>query len=113
MNYVLVLVLLAIIAFLVVIFVPLWRMKRNVPLVLRVFREHNATSAKNAKTLDELGLRLPKMLDGILTRRDYKRYALKGLIETGIVQFTEDGRFYLSEERLLDSRLYKSSTDIS
>jgi len=112
MNDVLILVLLAIGALLVILFVPMWRMKRNVPPVLRVFREHNATSAGNAKTLDELGLRLPRMLDGILSRRDYKRYALKGLIETGIIEMTEDGKFFLSEERLLDSRFYKSSTDV-
>ena len=112
MNDVLIIILMIIVAGVVIIFVPMWRMKRNVPQVLRIFREHNATNVKNARTLDELGLRLPRMLDGILSRRDYKRYALKGLIEAGIIQYTEDGKFYLSEDNLFNSRFYKSSTDV-
>ena len=86
---------------------PRWRMNRAISQVIWIFREHNAVSIKNAKRGEELGFRQPGMMEGILTRRDYKRYALMALIKAEIIQTTEDGRLYLSEERLISSRLYK------
>ncbi len=89
------------------IFIPQWFTRRSIPKVIQIFKKHNATNIKNAKTLDELGLKIPGMLDGLLNRRDYKRYALKGLIYAGIIQNTEDGRFYLAEDKLIATKLYQ------
>ena len=85
--------------------VPQWRLKRAIPQVIRIFREYNAIGSKNAKTLDELGLR-PKGMTGQMFRaRDYKQYAVSALMKAEIIQMTEDGRLYLSEDRLIGSGL--------
>jgi len=87
------------------IVIPRWRLKRAIRQVIRIFRKHNATDAKNAKTIDELGLRPRGFIQGMFRGRDYKPYALGGLMNTGVIQQTEDGRFYLSEEKLMESGL--------
>ena len=110
MNDVLLIILLIVIAGLAVLLVPQWRLKRAIPRVIRIFRDHNAVDIKNAKTGDELGLRPRGMAQQILTGRDYKLDALRVLTEADIIQMTEDGRLYLSEEKLADSRLYKSKS---
>jgi len=80
-----------------------WRMKRGMRQVILIFREHAATSSRNAKMIDELGLRPQGMMGGMFKGRDYKQYALSLLMKADIVQATEDGRLYLSEDRLLAS----------
>ncbi|NVM24428.1 MAG: hypothetical protein HWN70_00725 [Desulfobacterales bacterium] len=90
---------------LVLFIVPQWRLKRAIHQVIRIFREHNAIGIDNSKTIDELGMRSPGMLERMLRGRDYKQYALRALIKAAIIQTTEDGRLYLSEERLLASGL--------
>ncbi len=104
MNEVLLIILLIVIAGLAVLIIPQWRLKRAIPQVIRIFRDHNAVDIKNAKTGDELGLRPRGMAQQILTGRDYKLDALRVLREADIIQVTEDGRLYLSEEKLADSR---------
>ena len=109
MNDVLFIILIIAVAGLVLFVLPWWRIKRAVPQIVRIFREQNAIGIKNAKAPEELGVSLPGMMEGVLTRRDYKRYALKALIKAEVIQMTEDGKFYLSEEKLLSSGLYNKS----
>jgi len=73
--------------------------------VIQIFKELNAMDVKNAKTIDELGLRPRGRLEGMLRTRDYKPHALSSLLTAEIVKTTEDGRLYLSEERLIGSGL--------
>ncbi len=80
--------------------IPRWRLKRAIRQVIDIFREHNAVSAKNAKTIDELGLRPRGLMERMLRTRDYKPYALTALMNAGVVKTTEDGKLYLSEEKL-------------
>jgi hypothetical protein len=42
--------------------------------------------------------------------RDYKQYALTSLMKAEIVIMTEDGNFYLAEDKLLQSGLEKSTS---
>ena len=104
MNEVLIIILLIIVALASMLFIPQWLIKRAVPQVIRIFREHNAIGIKNAKTIDELGLSPRGMIQQMFRRRDYKQYALTALMRADIVQMTEDGRLYLSEEKLSESR---------
>ena len=90
---------------LVLFIVPQWRLKRAIHQVIRIFREYNAIGIDNSKTIDELGMRSAGMLERMLRGRDYKQYALRTLIKAAIIQTTEDGRLYLSEEKLLASGL--------
>ena len=107
---VLILILMVIVIGVAMFVVPRWRVSRATTEVIQVFQEHNATNIKNAKTSDELGFKQRGMLDGIFTRRDYKPYALSGLMRAEIVQVTEDGKLYLSEEKLATSGFYKSQS---
>lgn len=88
--------------------IPQWRLRRAIPQVIRIFRNYNAVDIKNAKTEEELGFKRQSMIEGMFGRRDYKPYALTALIRMEIIQMTEDGKLYLSEEKLADSRFYKS-----
>ena len=103
MNSTLIIVLLVVIALAAMIFIPQWRLKRAIPTVIRAFREANANSEKNAKTLDELGLKPRGMMEGMFRGRDYRQYAVQALMRGDIVTMTEDGKLYLSEEKLYES----------
>jgi hypothetical protein len=89
--------------------IPRWRLKRAIRQVIDIFRKHNAVSAGNAKTIDELGLRPRGLMERMLRTRDYKPYALTALMNAGVVKTTEDGKFYLSEEKLMTSSLGKGA----
>jgi hypothetical protein len=101
-----VIVVVIILALAAMFIIPQWRMRRAIPQVIRLFREGNAIGNKNAKTLDELGLR-PKMgaLGGLFSRRDYRQYALSALMRSGIIEMTEDEKFYLVEDQLMAAGL--------
>ncbi len=105
MENVILIVVIVVLALLALFVIPRWRLKRATRQVIRIFMELNATGVKNAKTLDELGLRPRGRLEGMLRTRDYKPQALDGLWKAEIVQTTEDGRLYLSEDRLIASGL--------
>ena len=110
MENVIIIVLIVVLALLALFVIPQWRLRRATRQVIRIFMELNATSVKNAKTIDELGLRPRGRLEGMLRTRDYKPYALDALWKAEIVQTTEDGRLYLSEERLIASGLDKGAS---
>jgi hypothetical protein len=80
--------------------IPRWLMRRAARQVIKIFRAQNATENKNARTIDELGLRPPGMMERMMRRRDYKPQALNALMQVGVVKVTEDGKLYLSEEKL-------------
>jgi hypothetical protein len=44
-------------------------------------------------------------MEGMFRGRDYKPYALTALMNAGVVKTTEDGKLYLSEEKLSASTL--------
>jgi len=94
-----------VILFIIIVFViPTLLFVRNVPKVIRIFRFHNAVGARNARTIDELGLRPKPMLQRLFSRRDYKPQALQSLIRANVIQVTDKGELYLSEENLAESR---------
>ncbi len=74
--------------------------KKAVGRVLEVFRKHNAVGPQRAKTVAELGLTPPSLMEKFTRMRDYRQTALGILIKTGIVQTTEEGKLFLPEEKL-------------
>lgn len=110
MENVIIIVLLVVLAFLALFVIPQWRLRRAVRQVIRILRQNNAIDVKNAKTIDELGLRPRGRLEGLLRSRDYKPQALDALWKAEIVKITEDGKVYLSEEKLIASGLYKDKS---
>ncbi|MFC2013029.1 hypothetical protein ACFLUE_01940 [Chloroflexota bacterium] len=85
--------------------IPYLMTRRAVKQVITIFRKNNAMSESTAKIIDELGLRPRTFLQGMFRSRDYKPQALNFLMRGEIVRTTEDGRIWMSEEALLDSKL--------
>jgi hypothetical protein len=90
--------------------IPRWLMRRAARQVIKIFRAQNATESKNARTIDELGLRPPGVLERMMRRRDYKPHALNALMQIGVVKVTEDGKLYLSEEKISELGLEKGTS---
>ncbi len=95
---------LAIAFILVVFFVPQWILIRNIPKVIRIFRNFNAVNPKTARTLEEMGLKPKPMLERMFRRRDHKPRALQFMLRVAIIEVTEDGKLYLDEEKLSQTR---------
>jgi hypothetical protein len=95
--FILLIVVLAIVGFFVL---PRIRIRRAVDQVMAIFERNNAVDVRSAKTVDELGLRPPTFLEGMLRMRDFKPYALQILMHTEVVRQTDGGRLYLAQNRL-------------
>jgi len=104
MNDTLMVIVLVIVFIVVLLVLPQFLVMRTAPKVIRIFRQNNAVGAKNAKTIEELGLKQRSIIENMLRRRDYKPRALQLLISADIVQMTEDGKLYLDEESLSMTR---------
>jgi hypothetical protein len=105
-----IIVVLMVALFLVVIIgIPQWMLKRAMRQVIGILRGQNATSAENAKALDELGFKPRGIMQNVMRGRDYKPYAVDLMVKAQIIQLTEDGRLYLSEEKLSNSKLIKAA----
>jgi hypothetical protein len=72
--------------------------------LIKSLREHEATNIATAKTAEELNLRIGSSFGKFNLLRDYSSYSLKMLVDEGVVQVTEDGKLFLSEETLALSR---------
>lgn len=72
---------------------------RAVKQVINAFRDASALSPSKAMTLEDLGL-VKRRLFQFGALRDYRPMALQILVRGNIIQQTEDGRFFLSEEAL-------------
>lgn len=109
-NSILLIALLAVLLLLAMFLVPQWRLRRAIRQVIRILREHHAIDSKNAKTVNELGLRPRSIIEGIFKGRDYRQYAITALMKAEIIKRTEDGRLYLLEDKLSASRLGKGAS---
>ncbi len=90
-------------AMVVGLYVPARLTRRAMGQVVRRFYEHKALGARDAKSVDELGLTPPSFLQKMTRTRDYKPNALQVLQQVGAVQMTEEGKLYLVEEKLHQS----------
>jgi hypothetical protein len=93
----LLIIILAILGFFVL---PRIRIRRAVKHVVAIFERNNALDVRSARTIDELGLRPPTFLEGMLRIRDFKPYALQILMNAEVVRQTDGGRLYLSQDKL-------------
>ena len=87
-----------------VLFLPYWLTMRAVPKVIRTFRQKNAIGEKNALTIDELELKPKSIFRRMFARRDYSQHALQFLIRADVIDITEEGKFFLNQEKLTFSK---------
>ncbi len=76
--------------------------KRAVGQVIAIFQKCNATGVQQAKTVNEMGLTPPSLMDRFTRMRDYKQNALSILMKANIVQTTEEGKLFISAEKLAE-----------
>jgi hypothetical protein len=88
----------------VMVALPQILLRRAVPSLIRIFRERGAVGADNAKTPAELGIQQTTFTQTLFRGRDDKASALEALKEARVVQSTQDGKLYLSEDRLAASK---------
>ena len=93
---------------LVLVGISLWLsrifMARAIRSLIGTLREARATTSATARTAEELDLRPRSTLRDFHVLRDYRPYALQILMRAGVVEVTEDGKLFLSQERLAMSR---------
>lgn len=94
------LIVLGIVLIVTVIGLPQLLIRRTIPDVIKIFKNHNAIGLKNAKTVEELGITSQTLVQRMWKPRDYKPRALQLLLNANIVQMTEDGKLYISEKNL-------------
>jgi hypothetical protein len=82
-------------------------MRRAIKAILKLMRDGQALSPDSAKTSDELGFRGRGMFNFKLMR-DYRPQAMQLLITANVIQTTEDGKIFLSEENLSKTQLGKA-----
>ncbi len=103
MNSVLIVILIIIVGLAAIIFIPQLLIRRAISQVIRIFRKLKATSPQTAKTQEELRLEPKSLVQRMMTTRDYKPQALDLLVNAKIIIMTDDGKYYLSEQALVDS----------
>jgi hypothetical protein len=99
-----VIVILVVLMLFVMFILPQLLLRRAIPSVIRIFRQGNAVGIENAKTIEELGLKPKSVAQGILRGHEYKITALQVLRNANVILDTEDGKLYLSEENLSNSK---------
>ena len=100
--FILLVIVVAILGFFVL---PRIRMKRAVNQVVAIFERNNALDARSAKTIDELGLRPPTFLEGMMRMRDFKPYAMQILMKADVILQTDGGRLYMAQDKLADTNI--------
>ncbi len=99
-----ILILLLLLLLFILFVLPQFSLRRAIPALIQLFRQKKALSPKDAKTMDELGLKQRSLAQTLLRGQDYKMTALQILRNANIIRATDDGRLYLSEEDLQQSR---------
>ena len=83
---------------------PQLRLRKDIPNMIRLFRDAKAVGIKNAKTPEELGLNRKAGGFSLFGGGDPEQKALQALKRDRIVKSTEDGKLYLSQEDLFESK---------
>jgi hypothetical protein len=83
---------------------PQLLVRRAISSLIRTFRERNAIGVDNAKTDAELGLNPTTVTQSLFKGRDYKVTALQVLRNANVIRSTEDGKLFLSEADLSNSK---------
>ena len=85
------------------VIIPPFLMRKAVPQVIKVLRDHGAVDAESAVNPNEVGLVQQSVWERALKRRDYKPKALSGLVQLGIISMNDEGKIFLDEAALAES----------
>lgn len=104
MNDWVIIAILAVVLLLAMFILPQFFIARAMKKVVKIFRENNAVGVRHAKTAEVLGLEQKGMFERMMRPRDYKPRALQYLMQVNIIEMTEDGKLYLVEENLANTK---------
>jgi hypothetical protein len=84
-------------------------LKRAITRIIRLFRDKQALNAASAKTQEEIGMKKRSLFE-FRALRDFTPMALQILIKNNIIQVTEEGKLFLSEETLAMTNLEEAKS---
>jgi hypothetical protein len=93
--------------------VPPMLIRRAVRPVIERFLHFGAVDESNAKTILELGLGPKRLAERMVSLRDYKPKALDALVGASIVRSTEEGKLYLSKDKLWETGMLERWPDLA
>ena len=102
-----ILLILAILLIVTVFVFPRLRMRRSFKTIIRHFRENNAVDPQHAKRAEDLGIDFESKTPLLLRTGDEESDAARVLLNAGILRTTDDGKLYLSEVTLSNSKYSK------
>jgi hypothetical protein len=95
-------ILVTILVIVLAFFVQSLMMKRAMKAVIKALRTHQALTLETAKFAADMGIQKRGIIN-LKALRDYKPNVVQYFIGIEVIQVTEDGKIYLSEEKLLQS----------
>jgi hypothetical protein len=104
-----IIILVAILAILLSFVLSRMLLNRAMLQIIRKLRENNAVDAAKAIFAEDAGIKRRGVI-AFRALRDYKPMALDILVRTNIIRVTDDGRIYLSEETLAQTKLEQKKT---
>jgi hypothetical protein len=99
-----IIIILVVLMLFVMFILPQFLLRRAIPSIIRTFRQSNAVGIENAKTVEELGFKPKNVAAAVFRGREYKVTALQVLRNANVIQSTEDGKLFLSEQDLSNSK---------
>jgi hypothetical protein len=95
----LILILIVVLMLVLAFFLSTYLMKRALRAVLKMFRDNHALTPETAQFAQDMGMKKKGLLSfGGL--RDYRPSVLQFMMKQDIVQATQEGKLFLSEEAL-------------
>ncbi len=81
--------------------IPAIRLKKALYQMIDHFRTLQSSCLMGVKSMEDIGLRDPGLLDGFMRSRDFRPYALQVLLQEQVIQH-ENEMLCLKEDRLRD-----------
>jgi hypothetical protein len=105
LNNILAIIIIVVLLIAWVIFGPNWLIYRAMKKVIKALKKRNSYNIALASTAEEIGVKNEPMWSRMFKDRDYRPQALAQLVQLEIVLQTPEGKFYINQVKLDQSRL--------
>jgi hypothetical protein len=101
--YIIIIIVVLLIAWIIV--GPNWLIFRAMKKVIKGLKKRNSYNQATASTAEEIGVKNEPMWSRMFKARDYRPQALIQLVQLDIVIQTPEGKYFINESKLQQSRL--------
>ena len=101
--YIIIIIIIVLIAWIIV--GPNWLIFRAMKKVIKALKKRNSYNQSTASAAEEIGVKQEPMWSRMFKARDYRPQALQQLVQLEIVIQTPEGKFFINESKLQQSRL--------